>query len=322
MPFTIRENIPLRDLTTFRIGGPARFFCEVYTEGDLIEAVSFAQKKCAGRFFVLGGGSNVLVSDAGFGGLVICMKIKGIIFSDENSWKNGITTVGAGEEWDSFVKKTIEDGYGGLENLSLIPGTVGAAPVQNIGAYGTEVAAAIFSVRAYDTETGTWKLFKKDECEFKYRDSFFKKTKNSSGQARYIITEVSFTLSKGAKPNISYKDIHDYFEKKGTTEPSLVQVREAVISIRKVKLPDIAVVGTAGSFFKNPIIKVEDFEALKKRYPDLPGFSEKTNPGFIKVPLAWIIDTICGYRGISQGNVGTYKNQALVLVNNGNATFL
>ncbi len=319
MPFTIRENVPLRDFTTFRIGGPAAFFCEVTTEDELGEAMSFARETCDGRFFILGGGSNVLVNDRGFSGLVIRMHILGIHFSDADAAGRVLCTVGAGESWDTFVATCVGRGLYGVENLSWIPGTVGAAPVQNIGAYGVEVGSIIGIIRAYDTETDTFVSLAPEQCNFSYRDSLFKKIKNSKGQARYVITQVVFNLSANGSINNSYKDVRDYFTKKGVAFPTVADMREAVISIRTQKLPDISKVGTAGSFFKNPIISAEAYAALRAKYPDLPGFPEKD--GRVKVPLAWIIDKICGYRGISKGGVGTFQNQALVIVNNGSASF-
>ena len=326
----IRENVPLRDYATFRTGGPARFFCEVATDAQLTEALSFAREKCGGTFFILGGGSNILVDDAGFNGLAIRMNIKGIDFealdSVQDSVRDGIrVTVSAGENWDYFVGRCVERGLGGIENLSGIPGMVGAAPVQNIGAYGVEVARSIDSVRAFDTVEHVWKNFPRAECDFEYRDSIFKKA-----QGRFIITSVTFRLAKidianatsaSSAVNIEYKDLADYFS--GTqAKPTPADVRKAVLAIRSKKLPDVREVGTAGSFFKNPIIPVNDFAELKKQYetrfPDIPSFP--AGEGTVKVPLAWILDHICGYKGVTKGNVGTYKNQALVIVNNGGVT--
>jgi UDP-N-acetylmuramate dehydrogenase len=310
----IRENVLLRDFTTFRIGGPARFFCEVASEAELEEAIVFARAKCGGEgrapFFILGGGSNVLVSDAGFGGLVIKMNIHGINFHDMRA------QIGAGENWDEFVAESVSRGLYGVENLSGIPGTVGAAPVQNIGAYGVEVASAIEEVRAYDTKENIWKTFSKDECLFTYRDSIFKK---NSG--RCIITSVVFLLKKNAELQLNYKDLQEYFSASVSStanQPNLADVRAAILSIRSKKLPEVRVIGTAGSFFKNPIISADYYVALKKKYPDMPSYP--AGESRIKIPLAWILDHICGYKGITKGNVGTYKNQALVIVNGGDAT--
>jgi len=323
----IREHVSLRDFTTFRIGGPARFFCEVLNEAELTEAFAFVREHSDKKngvqhglpIFILAGGSNILISDEGFDGLVIKMNIHGVHFDEVSANSEIFVVSGAGENWDEFVGECVKHGLAGLENLSGIPGTVGAAPVQNIGAYGVEVARSIQSVRVFDTEDSSWKVFSKAECEFEYRDSIFKKTKNKNGGARYIITSVTFALKKfisaDATPlDINYKDVAEYFSNAHVSPASTpADVRTAIVSIRTRKLPDVRVIGTAGSFFKNPIISEDHYFGLKKTYPDIPGFV--AGDGVMKVPLAWILDHICGYRGVLKGNVGTYKNQALVIVN-------
>jgi UDP-N-acetylmuramate dehydrogenase len=261
--------------------------------------------------------------------------------------------VGAGENWDDLVAWTIDRGYGGLENLSLIPGTVGAAPVQNIGAYGVEVGNLIESVEVFDVKENAFKNPSRKECGFSYRDSLFKKEKG-----RYVITSVLFKLKKDAKPDISYKDLKEFFEKKfqnpnsktrlsavnassqsealyfgkvaktggdrqtdtlTVVRPSAPQVRQAVISIRTSKLPDVRKVGTAGSFFKNPILSKEKYLELNEKYPELPNFPE--SDGRVKIPLAWIIDKICGLKGKKFSKAGIHETQALVIVNYGGATY-
>lgn len=299
----IEEKKQLAPFTTFKIGGPAQFFCSVSTEGELEDAVTFAKEKGL-EIFVLGGGSNILMSDKGFKGLVIKMELKGVEFL------GGRAIVKAGENWDEFAEKCVERGLYGVENLSYIPGTVGAAPVQNIGAYGSEVKDTIDTVRAFDTEKLVFHDFTNFDCKFEYRDSMFKKN-----PGKYIITSVSFILKKEGRVNISYKDLKDYF---GDKKPSLAEVRNAVIEIRKRKLPDVKEVGTAGSFFKNPIIAHSHANQLEKQYPSLPIFPH--NDEYVKVSLGWIIDKVCNFKGKGIGDVGTYKNQALVLVNNGKAT--
>jgi len=298
----IQEHILLAEHTTFKIGGPARFFCRISNEDELVEAVRFAQFKNL-PVFILGGGSNILISDKGFPGLVIKIEIKGI--KEEIREKREEIRVGAGESWDGFVDWTVARGYYGLENLSAIPGTVGAAPVQNIGAYGAEAAQAISSVRALDTEAMKFVELPKADCRFDYRDSLFKHEKG-----RYIITRVDFSLSINGKVNIDYKDLQNYFAM--AIDPSLKQVREAVIAVRSHKLPDWKLWGTAGSFFKNPVITADLFKALKAKYPDLPGFPEPD--GCVKVSLGWILDKVCDVKGLKMGKVGVYEKQALVLV--------
>ncbi len=307
----IENNKNLKEFTTFRIGGQAQFFCYVRSESELLEALDFAKTKRV-PFFVLGGGSNILVSDEGFQGLVINMEIKGVEYiPDENG--NVQVIAKAGEDWDSFVEECVKKDLYGIENLSYIPGTVGAAPVQNIGAYGSEAKDTIDSVRAFDTKKGEFLNISNLDCHFSYRDSLFKR---ESG--RFIIISITFILKKEGKVNVGYKDVRDHFSKKDIIAPTLSQVRNAVIDIRRNKLPDVKLVGTAGSFFKNPLISHAEAHELKATYPDMPLFP--IDDKIVKVPLGWIIDQVCKYRGISKGDVGTYRNQALVLVNNGNAT--
>src|SRR3989344_428137 len=353
----IRENIPLAPLTTFRIGGPGRFFCVVTNEAELVEAVIFAREREL-PFFVLGGGSNILVGDEGFDGLVIKMGIMGVNihkkiknppslnlaslglgtppFSKGESAakspfeKGGveqsevgdftIIAAGAGEIWEDFVSTTVNQGLYGLENLSLIPGTVGAAPVQNIGAYGAEVSKTIILVRALDTETMKFMELTNEQCQFSYRDSVFKNQKG-----RYIITRVDFNLLKSGEVNIDYKDVREYFGRlvlRGgaslVERPRLAEVRKAIIEIRTSKLPDMKKWGTAGSFFKNPVIPATHFLRLKGKYPDLPGFVQKD--GKYKVTLAWILDKICNVKGFAKGKDPTSGRQALVIVTEPGAT--
>ncbi len=306
----IQENISLKEYTTFKIGGSARFFCVVKNEDDLIDAINFAKKNKI-TYFVLGGGSNILVADAGFTGLVIKMEMKGINYFEEGNMVKAV--VAAGENWDKFVENTVEQGFYGLENLSLIPGTVGASPVQNIGAYGIEAKDIIDTVYVLDVEKDQYKTFKNIDCKFAYRDSIFKKE-----IGRYIILSVTFNLNKKGRLNLVYKDIQEYFDFKNIKNPTLKQVRDAVIYIRQKKLPDLKKYGTAGSFFKNVVVSTNKAQELIKKYPDM--IVHAVNDKKVKIPLAWILDHACGFRGVKKGNVGTYQNQALVLINYGNAT--
>ncbi len=308
----IQENVLLGQFTTFKIGGPARFFCSVSNEHDLIEAVTYARDKGL-AIFVLGGGSNILIGDEGFGGLVIKIEMKGI--QEEITEGAGMRqiSVAAGEQWDDFVHYAVERGLYGVENLSAIPGTVGAAPVQNIGAYGAEASQTIVSVHALDMRLMKFVDLDAAACQFSYRDSLFKKEKG-----RYIITRVTFSLDPSGRVNATYKDVLDYFTAKNIATPSLADVREAVIDIRWGKLPDWKMWGTAGSFFKNPVITAEAFTALAARYPGLPGFPEVD--GRIKVSLGWILDKVCNVKGLCKGNACVYEKQALVLVTKPGAT--
>lgn len=306
----ISEHIPLAPYTTFKIGGPARFFCIVKNDADVIEAVAFAKEKEI-PFFVLGGGSNLLISDDGYTGLVIKIEIGGIVVEEKGN--AGLFKVGAGVDWDQFVGDVVSKGYYGVENLSSIPGVVGAVPVQNIGAYGTDASSVVKNVHAFDTVAGVFVDISNTDCQFEYRGSFFKKQKG-----RFIITRVDIELRKNAVVDASYKDLRNYFDEKNIANPTLLQVRDAVIDIRSAKLPDWKKWGTAGSFFKNPIVSATQFMILKKAHPDLPGFPEQD--GRVKVSLGWILDKVCNAKGLVVGNAGTYEKQALVLVSKPGAT--
>jgi UDP-N-acetylmuramate dehydrogenase len=305
----IKENIKLSDLNTFRTGGNARFFCEVESEGELIEVLKFARKNNL-KFFVIGNGSNLLISDEDYSGLVIKICIKGMrIESIEDKFST--VSSGAGESFDDLINFAIKSNLSGIENLWNVPGTVGASAVQNIGAYGTEVKDFIISVEAINTNT--FKKFTLDnkECIFEYRESIFKKNKN------LIITKVFFKLNNSFKPNLDYVALKEYFLNK--KKPNINEIIKAITEIRKNKLPDWKVLGTAGSFFKNPVIKESKYKELKLKYLDLPSY--RAESGFVKIPLGFVIDKICGLRGYRVGQVGLYEKQSLVIINYGRATF-
>ncbi|MCA9359258.1 UDP-N-acetylmuramate dehydrogenase, partial [Candidatus Kaiserbacteria bacterium] len=253
---------------------------------------------------VLGGGSNLLISDAGYRGLVIVNKIKGIHFSQKDDLV--VMTCGAGEVLDEVIAKTVEMNYWGLENLSSIPGTIGATPIQNVGAYGVEVSSLINSVTAINLETDEEKVFSNLECDFGYRDSFFKTTVGK----KWVVTEVSFNLSRTPRLLLEYKDLQSLQSKNNLTQ---LDIRNEVIRIRSEKFPDWRSVGTAGSFFKNPIISKTQFEALKQSYSDIPGY--EVSEIEVKISLGWILDKVCNLKGFSKDGVSLYKHQALVLVN-------
>jgi UDP-N-acetylmuramate dehydrogenase len=310
----IQKNVSLKEYTTFRTGGPADFFVIVSSVEELKKAVSYAKRKSI-PIFILGGGSNILIRDHGFKGLVIKVEIKGIE-EQEKSDTHVEVVAGAGENWDEFVAHTVSRNLYGLENLSLIPGSVGAAPVQNIGAYGTEAMNLISWVEVFDIEKGKVRRLINEECGFTYRDSMFKKPHGK----KYIITRVAFILSKSHAFNTSYKDVQEHIEKNNLKHEdlSLNKLRDIVIGIRKRKLPDIKEYGTAGSFFKNPIIPKTKYEQLLLLYKDMPHFVVDKNN--VKIPAAWMLDKLCGFKGHREDNVGIYENQALVLVNFGDAT--
>ena len=324
----IQENVSLAPFTTFRIGGAARFFVQARSVAEIEEAVAFAQRADGRgelRIFILGGGSNVLVSDLGWDGLAIKMELKGIAEEDEKDFVRIIAA--AGEEWDSFVRYTVEErALCGLENLSLIPGTVGASPVQNIGAYGVEAKDTIEWVEVFDPAARHIEKLSNAACRFGYRDSIFKHERKNN-----VILRVAFALRKNGRPLIGYKDLKNHFANASGT-PSLREVRDAVIKIRAKKFPDLSKTGTAGSFFKNVVISRNDHEELLKQYPMMPSFpigapdgvqdmvQAKPAKPMVKVPTAWIVDNVCGFKGVRRGDVGVYENQAIVLVNFGNGT--
>lgn len=305
----INAGVSLATYTTFHIGGPADFFVVIQTVEELQEAYRWAKEKDV-PVTILGGGSNVLIADGGVRGLVIKNEIGGITYREEGDIV--FVTAGAGILWDTFVAEVVEKGCWGIENLSAIPGTVGATPVQNVGAYGVEVADVITEVVVYDTETNNVLTLSNDACMFNYRDSVFKHTDGK----RFFVTHVTCALSRIPKPQLGYKDLEQHF--KDTKTPALTDVRNAVIAIRAGKFPDWSVVGTAGSFFKNPIVSTEVLDELRAKYPELPAFIQ--DDGTAKIPLGWILENILKVKGITHGNVGTYERQALVIVNHGGAT--
>lgn len=307
----LQHDIPLSFHTTFKIGGPARFFVEIQDVAQLKEALLFAREKDI-PFFILGEGSNLLVSDAGFLGLVIKMGIRGIEWTDKGGKVEVVLS--AGEHWDDVVEQTVVRNLSGFENLSGIPGTVGAAPVQNIGAYGTELKDTLLWVEVFNMTTMTTKIISVDECACGYRDSIFKKPEGSG----YIVLRVACVLKKDVQVDISYKDLREFFSTKDVASLSVQDVRNAVLSIRKAKLPDLTFYGTAGSFFKNPIVSRDEYDRLRATYSSLSAFD--LPDGKKKISAAWILDTLCNFKGYRVGTVGVYKNQALVLINYGNGS--
>ena len=303
-----KENVRLKEYTTMKTGGNARYFFVVKNIKELKKAIFFTKEKNL-SFFILGGGSNTIISDEGFNGVVIKMEILGIVFDKE---KDDIVKViaGAGVEWDSFVGDVVCKNLYGLENLSLIPGTVGASPVQNIGAYGVEVKDVIEYVEVLNSDTMEIKKIMNKECLFDYRDSFFK----SELGRKFIILKVAFNLKKKSELKIDYKDIKEYFSE---NKPTLNTLRDAIIEIRKDKMPDMRKIGTAGSFFKNPIVTENMANMLKKEYPSMPRYSYGN--GFVKLSTAWLLDKVGKWKGVCRGDACVYEHQALVLVNRGRA---
>ena len=302
MPDHVQTQVPLASLTTLGIGGAAEYFAQARTLSELRAFAQWAKSENH-PLFILGGGSNVLIPDQGVKGCVVHP-----VFSDITYLEIGEdiqVTVGAGVVLDELVATLVAQGLWGLENLSGIPGTVGGVPVQNVGAYGVEAKDVVVSVAAYDPVTDYVLTLTRAECAFGYRDSYFKR----EGK-HLIITSVTFRVSKEVTPKLAYKDLATRFAE--TTTPSLQEVRSAVLLIRNKKFPDWRAVGTAGSFFKNPIITEDAYAKLSVLYPELPGF--KVDEGRVKVSLGWILDHVCKLRGYSEGAVGLYTEQALVLV--------
>ena len=298
------NNAPLKSFTTFGVEATCNHLYRVEDFEELKLAVQFLENP-----LILGGGSNVLpIGDIHRN--VLRIEMKGIRILEDGP--EPLIGVAAGEVWHEFVLWALSNDLGGIENLSLIPGTMGAAPMQNIGAYGVELESVFHSLQAIEVGTGRVTSFSKEECKFGYRDSIFKKEVKD----KFVITGVNVRLTKDHKVNTSYGAIQDVLKEKGITHPTIHDVSNAVIAIRQSKLPDPAVIGNAGSFFKNPIIPSLQYEALKALHPQVPGFPAEE--GFTKVPAGWLIEH-AGWKGVRRGNVGCYEKQALVLVNHGGA---
>lgn len=307
MNILISEHVPLAQFTTMHVGGNARFFVRVRNVDELAPAILFANTKKL-PIFILGGGSNTLVSGNEFPGLVIKIELKGI------TYENNRITVGAGEVWDEVVRDAVIHNLWGIENLSLIPGTVGGAVVQNIGAYGVEARETIFSVDAFDMEKRQIKTFLRDECEFGYRESIFKKNKN------LIVTSATFALAQNGTPKTDYEDVKKYFENKKIIEPTLSGIRDAIVAIRTAKMP-APPIGTAGSFFKNPVVSEQQYEKLKEQYSEIKAYPQGDNKdNNVKLSAAWLLDHVGNWRGVRRGDAGVHEKQALILVNYGGAT--
>lgn len=306
---SVIEHVPLSPYTTFKTGGAARYFCTATTIAELKTAVDFARAKQL-PFFVLGSGSNVLVPDEGYNGVVILMACLG---REYTSVRESVVelTCGAGEQFDEVVSETVARGLWGLENLSHIPGTVGATPVQNVGAYGVEVADTIVSVTVFDTVHMRTEVLTAAVCLFGYRDSIFKQV---AGR-RYIITAVTFALSRVPQPQLEYADLAPLTE---AGVPTLADIRATIIAVRSAKFPDWGVVGTAGSFFKNPTVARDSIMTLCKKFPALPMYPAQE--GYVKIPLGFILDKVCGLKGYHQGLMSLYEKQALVVVAERGAT--
>ena len=305
----IQEHYPLKAHNTFGVAAQARYFAEIKAEADLAEV--FADERINGQpLLVIGGGSNMLFTQ-NFEGLVLWMHNKGISYTEQGD--EILLKAAAGEVWNDLVNYAVDHGFAGMENLSLIPGTVGASPVQNIGAYGVELDMIFESCRAYEIGTGNIRTFEKADCGFSYRESIFKQEL----KGKYIITEVTYRLKKNAEINSSYGAIRVELASRGITHPTIKDISQVVSAIRVSKLPDPSTIGNAGSFFKNPIISVTQFRQIQSIFPDIVHYPAGADK--IKLAAGWLIEQ-CGWKGKIHGHTGTWKNQALVLVNHGNAS--
>jgi UDP-N-acetylmuramate dehydrogenase len=304
----IQNNISLKPYNTFGIDVRAKQFVSVHSIDELIEVL---KPQYHDSKFILGGGSNMLLTQD-IDALVIHINLKGISIESQSEYEV-LVKASAGENWHEFVLWCIDNDFGGVENLALIPGNVGTAPIQNIGAYGVELKDVFESCEALHINSGSLKTFKNKDCQFDYRNSIFKNEK----KGEYIILNVTFKLStKNHQIKTDYGAIISELRRQNIIKPSIRDVSNAVIAIRTLKLPDPKKIGNSGSFFKNPVISKSHYIALKKNFPDIPSYP--VSDALVKVPAGWLIEQ-AGFKGKTFGNYGVHKNQALVLVNYGNA---
>lgn len=305
----IQNNINLKKFNTFHVSAYARYFADIKNTEDLLEALSFAQQHEL-PFMLIGQGSNLLFKED-YAGLIIELNIKGInlVGEDEDHY---FVTACCGEIWHDFVQYCLQAGYYGLENLSLIPGTVGAAPVQNIGAYGVELSSFLHELDALEIASGEVKTFSKEDCRLSYRQSIFK----TALKNRYVITSVTFKLLKQAQLNLTYPALQEALKDKTEAQLTPQLVSDTVCGIRRSKLPDPGQLGNAGSFFWNPLVSASEFQRLKTSHPDIVAYPHE---GQYKLAAAWLIEQ-AGWKGYRKGDIGVHKEHALVLVNYGEAS--
>lgn len=308
----IHTDIPLKNYITMRLGGSARFMADISTPDEAAALYKRAAEQQL-PFYILGGGSNTLVRDDGFPGIVLRMRIPGFEVVGSTLHSTSIR-IGAGELWDDIVRRTVEMGLGGIEAMSAIPGTAGAAPVQNIGAYGQEISETLIALDAYDTHTDTFVTLSNEDCDFTYRHSIFR----GREAGRYIITSITLELTKNLPSPPFYASLSSYLEAHTITSFTHQTIRDAVIAIRHEKLPDPATAPNTGSFFKNAIVQEWHYEELQKTYPDMPHYDmgDKT----YKIPTGWLIEK-AGLRGQLLHGIRVYQPNALVLVNESAQTY-
>ena len=316
----MKTNVSLKPYNSFGFDAVAKQFAEINEVNDLLTLIKSGDLQRQ-KTLILSGGNNILFQNEVFDGLVVYINTKGIEILRENE-NEVVVCAQAGEDWPDFVRFCVGKGWHGVENLAHIPGKVGAAPIQNIGAYGMELKDSFAQCEAMDLATGETKVFTKEECRFGYRESIFK----SELKGRYVITSVDFLLKKNAPLHLEYGNIKAYLEQNGIENPTLQQLHDAICDIRDAKLPDVNQIGSAGSFFKNPVIEREQFEALLKEYPTMPHYDEPN--GMVKVPAGWLIEHsgpstgsgtagVTSWKGWRDEHVGVYDKQALVLVHYG-----
>lgn len=305
----IQQNVSLKNFNTFGVEAAAKYFVELNHEDELVELFMDPQWMQM-ELLVMGGGSNMLLIND-FDGLVIHMNIRG--FEHRINHNEVFVEAGGGEVWNDLVNFCVAREYAGLENLSLIPGSVGASPIQNIGAYGVELQDVFHSCKTFEIATGTFKTFSKADCKFGYRESIFK----SEVKGQYIIVSVKFRLSLIPNINLRYGAIEQELAARGIATPTIKDVSQVVSHIRVSKLPDPSTIGNAGSFFKNPVISQTEFVPIQSKFPEIVNYP--AGDGSVKLAAGWLIEQ-CGWKGKVVGNTGTWKNQALVLVNHGGAT--
>lgn len=319
----MKTNVNLKTHNSFGFDAVAKEFVEINNANELQTLIRRGQLNSK-EVLVLSGGNNILFTKEVFDGIVVFMNNKGIkrIVDEED---HAIFRVQAGEDWPDFVRQMVAKGLHGVENLANIPGKVGAAPVQNIGAYGMELKDSFVQCEAINLESGEKRVFTKEECRFGYRDSVFK----NALKGQFVITSVDFLLQKQAELKLEYGNIKAYLEQNGIENPTLQQLHDAICAIRDAKLPDVKHIGNAGSFFKNPVISAEQFEALQRQHPDIPHYPDAE--GMVKVPAGWLIEhsgpssgsgttKTESWKGWHNDHVGVYEKQALVLVHYGGGT--
>lgn len=304
----IRENVPLSGYSTMRLGGPARYMADVTSRTEVQEATAWAEAQNL-PVMMIGGGSNIVWKDEGFPGLVLVNQIMRFESFDEDG-RNVYITAGAGENWDAIVAHTAKDGLTGIEALSLIPGTAGATPIQNVGAYGQEIAGTLTTVEAFDRQSKAFVTIPATDCAFGYRTSRFKTT----DKGRFFITAITIHLMRGLPEPPFYQTVSDYLAHRNIERPTPMDIREAVIAIRSAKLPDPAQVANNGSFFANPIINDQALALIQAKYPDIPHWPAAE--GLFKVPAAWLIDQ-AGFKDFHDETTGmaTWPSQSLVFIN-------